>query len=57
VVGKTVRRAVWNPNRTTTVSVPRKTTSYKTIDGKTHRTKPGRKIRVSQVPVLLVGRR
>jgi hypothetical protein len=37
--------------------VPRKTTSYKTIDGRTHRTKPGRKIRVNQVPVLLVGGR
>jgi hypothetical protein len=48
-----VRRAVWNPSKTVTVAMPRTTTSYSTADGKAHRTKAGKKIRVSSVPVLL----
>lgn len=58
-VGKTVKRAVWNPSgKTIKVVVPKKTSSYLTIDGKKHRTKAGKKITVRRaLPVLLVGRR
>jgi hypothetical protein len=55
--GKSVRRAVWNPSRTTKVVAPKTTSSYRTADGRSHRTKAGRKIKVGAVPVLLLGRR
>jgi polysaccharide biosynthesis protein PslG len=56
--GKTVKRAVWKPTgKATKVTVPKKTSSYRTINGTKHRTKAGKKITVGSVPVLLVGRR
>ncbi|MGZ4638745.1 MAG: hypothetical protein ACXV2J_06770 [Actinomycetes bacterium] len=56
-VGTTVKRAVWKPSGSAKVVVPKKTSSYLTIDGRKHATKAGRKITVGAVPVLLVGRR
>jgi polysaccharide biosynthesis protein PslG len=48
-----VRRAVWNPSKTVTMAMPRTTTSYSTADGKAHRTKAGKKIKIGSVPVLV----
>jgi hypothetical protein len=55
--GKTVKRAVWKTSGSARVVVPKKTSSYITIDGKKHRTKAGKRISVGAVPVLLVGKR
>jgi hypothetical protein len=51
--GKAVRRAVWNPSRSIRVVVPKKVTSYVTLDGVAHATRPGRKVTAGELPILL----
>jgi hypothetical protein len=50
--GKSLRTAVWNPSRSLAVRAPKRTKSYATLDGATHATRQGRKVRVGEQPVL-----
>lgn len=48
-------RAVWNPGRATGYRAQSGATSYETLDGKRVRTRSGRRIQVTNMPVLVRG--
>lgn len=48
-----VLRAVWNPSRTVTYTVPAGSTSYRTLANVTHATKRGAHLRVGREPILV----
>jgi hypothetical protein len=50
--GKSLRTAVWNPSRSLAVRAPKRVKSYATLDGTSHVTRQGRKVRVGEVPLL-----